>query len=657
MNMRIPLVLCCSLSTWASTVWTSTTWADLGPAAAAWNAPVDVQLPAPMRSIVLRRDIDPNQWIRELGLTDATHRKLGNNHLVQIPMHDAQWDAAGLCDASGVKSCGTDACQSIQLSVKTEGADSESGVKASVRRKPPEPEDHAEVTDDGHGTCSSPLALVPPEAGTAGSAGQLNLQLDLARQENPRRATTPSSVQPSDRPTDPSSTAPSEPGTSPGSGLDPSPADITDPGSNADRGPQLTALGWGEFRASAPADSTEYELLVGSGCDSVTIPLDALTPAHMPDRVTAVVTANTAPAIAVRNGLQLLSTSTLASTSETLVVYLTTQSVADTLAGLALDADIVSVQPEYIYTTTASAASATDYSDPLARFNYGPVQTGAVQLHRAAQGELQTIAVIDTGVAVELPEFDGRIEYEDFTGEGWSADAHGTAVVGIIAAAADNALGSYGVAPQAKILALKACQPVAPGKLSAKCRTSSLVQALDAAIVREASVINMSLAGPPDELLARYVARAAANNQLIVAGSGNGGVNAKPAFPAALDGVLAVTAIDANKVGYADANRGDYIDVAAPGVDIITPAPDGSYPISSGTSWAAAHVSGIAALVRELVPLSNAAEVTGYLSGHTSDLGPAGRDPQFGFGLIDACSVADAATASAVSCAQQEPSE
>jgi subtilisin family serine protease len=166
----------------------------------------------------------------------------------------------------------------------------------------------------------------------------------------------------------------------------------------------------------------------------------------------------------------------------------------------------------------------------------------------------------------------------------------------------------------------------------------------------------MSLSGPPDELVAKYIAQAVDQSRLIVAGAGNGGALAKPAFPAALPGVLAVTAVNNRNHLYEQANRGDYIDVAAPGVDIVTLAADGSFPVSSGTSWAAAHVSGVAALLHPLMPLSSPAEIAFLLRGHGADLGVTGKDSSFGYGLIDVCAAAAAATANAFTCPSEEVS-
>ncbi len=399
-----------------------------------------------------------------------------------------------------------------------------------------------------------------------------------------------------------------------------------------------------------PADTTDYSLMVGEGCQAVTVPLSSVAPARVPNLIVALVNGDPATVGAVHR-LSPIKQSQLASTGDTLVVYYSARPVPQVLPLLRLDSNFLMVEPEHIFTTSAAAAS---YSDPLATFTYGPAHTGALALHSDSTGQGETIAVIDTGVALEHPDLQGRVKHEDFTDLGWSEDAHGTAVASIIAAAANNGLGSYGVAPDANILALKACQPKQEGGLAARCWTSSLVKALDAAISQDAQIINMSLAGPPDEILSKYVELAVTQNRLVIAGAGNGGPQALPAFPAAIPGVLAVTAIDRNNRPYRDANQGDYIDIAAPGVDIITASPGEGFPASSGTSWAAAHVSGIAALLKPLMPLATPADIAFLLRSETTDLGAPGKDQQFGYGVVDACAAASVATAQAITCGEAD---
>jgi subtilisin family serine protease len=266
------------------------------------------------------------------------------------------------------------------------------------------------------------------------------------------------------------------------------------------------------------------------------------------------------------------------------------------------------------------------------------------------------LAVIDTGVDLEQPDLRGRVAaHADFTGTGFAADLHGTAIAGIIAAAADNAAGAYGVAPDVELHVYKACQPVDAGKLAAQCWSSTIAQALDAALAADTDILNLSLSGPPDPLVARLVALAQTQGRLVVAAAGNGGPMAKPAFPAALPGVIAVTATDAHDRLYTRANEGAYVAVAAPGVDIVAPAPGDAYPVLSGTSMAAAHVSAAFALLLESAPAADAATARLALEGTARDLGAPGHDERFGAGRIDLCKAASEVSTGAVVCGGDSP--
>lgn len=601
----------------------------------------------------------------------------------------------------------------------TPGSDQGAGaVQARLVRNPPELVPVPDEADLEAGTCSGP-PLIPPLAGPAG-AGPGEIMLDLRGLPGnggsggvspsggtgapapatsiPGPATEPGTVALPRAETSATDAGGAASGSGPGGQPGPGDSVVADaeatdvPGSADDTGATDTAgstepagtiegVEPGQATASAvarrsfefvlnsrfnplggvqlgtdelPDDTSDWSLVVGAGCSEVSVPLSSLSPARAPGMVLAVVVSGSAADIATSYNLQVVREITLDTTGETLAVFATADNIGQVIGLLGLDSRVTGAQPEYVYGTSAVAVG---HSDPFAFFTYGPEKTGAIGLHGDAKGAGQLIAVIDTGVDAEHPELKDRIrEHIDVSDRGWSADAHGTAVAGIIAANADNGLGSYGVAPEAEILALKACQPKEEGGLEARCWTSTLVKALDVAMVKDAGVINMSLAGPPDELLERYVGLATSQNRLVVAAAGNGGPNAKPGFPAALSevlsGVVAVTAVDANDGLYADANLGDYIDVSAPGVEIIAPAPDGAYPPLSGTSMAAAHLSGIAALMRELMPMASGAEIATVLKTNVIDLGVAGSDAQFGAGLIDACAAAELLSAAAVVCPQ-----
>lgn len=399
-----------------------------------------------------------------------------------------------------------------------------------------------------------------------------------------------------------------------------------------------------------PTDTQCWDLVVESACSMTVTPLESLVPARELKRVLVLLPtskAGTVQAIATRYGLRVLRRVELTTLKEVLVVFeIDGSGTVDTLLPrLLADGAIADAYPEQLFSTSAN------YSDPYAGLAYGPKKIGAPKLHQSATGKGSLVAIIDTGLDEQHPELaDSIAEFQDLTGKGWSADLHGTAIAGIIAAKANNGMGTYGVAPDVKILALKACQPKQAGKLGARCWTSTLVQALDLAIQKNAKIINMSLGGPPDKLVARYVRAAQQQGRLIVAAAGNGGPHAKPAFPAALQEAIAVTAIDALNSAYVKANVGDFIELAAPGVDIISVTPGQDYPVLSGTSMAAAHVSGAAALLMQLQPSLTPQAIRQSLLESVTDLGEPGADAQFGGGVIDSCKAAEHLTGNGASC-------
>jgi subtilisin family serine protease len=240
------------------------------------------------------------------------------------------------------------------------------------------------------------------------------------------------------------------------------------------------------------------------------------------------------------------------------------------------------------------------------------------------------IAVIDTAMDTAHPVFSGaRIETFDALSGAGAPEAHGTAIAGIAAARS----GLEGVAPAADIISVRAFSSQAGA--SAKSFTFAILKGLDWAVMRGARIVNMSFAGPEDPILARAVAAAHERGLILVAAAGNGGPKAKPAYPAAYTQVLAVTATDNRDELYKDANRGRYIALAAPGVDIIAAAPGGAYDISSGTSLAAAHVSGIAALMLERDPNLTLADIRSVLTASAQKIKGLGAQGA-GSGVADA---------------------
>ena len=302
-----------------------------------------------------------------------------------------------------------------------------------------------------------------------------------------------------------------------------------------------------------------------------------------------------------------------------------TRSIADVVQQLATDARVEIASPHYVYTASQGAAKAL----PVPQ--YAPAKLKLSAAHKIAEGKRIKIAVIDTSIDVAHPAFGGvRIETFDALGESKpEPEQHGTAIAGIVGARADL----EGVAPKADLLSVRAFT-AKPGA-AAKSYTLAVLKGLDWAATSGARVVNMSFAGPQDPILEKALKAAGAQGIVLVAAAGNGGPQAAPAYPAAYPIVIAVTATDTADELYKDANRGSYIAIAAPGVDIIAAAPKGAYDVSSGTSLAAAHVSGIAALMLEKNPKFTGKDVRAALTSSAQKLSgkPAS---EVGAGVADA---------------------
>jgi subtilisin family serine protease len=252
------------------------------------------------------------------------------------------------------------------------------------------------------------------------------------------------------------------------------------------------------------------------------------------------------------------------------------------------------------------------------------------QAHSVAKGDKVAVAIIDSGIDTTHPELQDVIaDSYDALNSTEPAHSHGTAIAGAIVAHAKLT----GVAPAARILAIRA---FGVSGNSAESTTFTVLKSLDWAASHGSRVINMSFAGPFDPAVGRSLTAVRQKGIVLVAAMGNAGPKSPPLFPAADPNVIAVTATDADDKLFAASNRGKHVAVAAPGVDVLLPAPGGAYQMSSGTSFAAAHVSGIVALLLERRGSLTPDNVRQILQSTAKDLGPKGRDDQFGFGLVDA---------------------
>lgn len=253
---------------------------------------------------------------------------------------------------------------------------------------------------------------------------------------------------------------------------------------------------------------------------------------------------------------------------------------------LARDSRIAWTQPVQVY--TAQASPARQPNDPLFAAQPAARQWQLAKLQRLATGNGVRVAVVDSGIDASHPDLAGQIAVNRnfVAGRPMAAEQHGTGVAGIIAARAGNGIGLAGIAPGAKLLGLRACWQ-ATGKT--QCDSFSLAKALYFAIDQKASIINLSLSGPDDRLLRELLKTAMAKGETVVAAfdrsQPDGG------FPASVPGVIAVT--DASLAG---SRSRVYI---APGRDVPTTQPGGRWFLVNGSSFSAAHVSGLFALLRQ----------------------------------------------------------
>ncbi|HXV27735.1 MAG TPA: S8 family peptidase, partial [bacterium] len=310
-----------------------------------------------------------------------------------------------------------------------------------------------------------------------------------------------------------------------------------------------------------------------------------------------------------------------------------------------------------------------------------------------SKGTGVTVAVIDTGIDFNHPDLVNNVWYNDAElyglpgvdddGNGFVDDirgwdfhnndnnsiddhGHGTHVAGIIAAAADNGIGIAGIAPESKIMSLKALNASGSGFIQ------SVISAIRYAANMGAKVINMSLgimknflSKTLQKLFNNAVQYAVGKGAVVVAAAGNDGANIKNTYPAALSNVIAVGATEpvTNKRAYFS-NFGSQLDFVAPGVDVLSLRAGGTsfglnstnfaYSRASGTSMASPIVAGVVALLRSWNPLLSLTDIYNRLKNSAVDLGSAGFDSYYGYGLVNAFAALTYGTSTSTSSSSSE---
>ncbi len=272
-------------------------------------------------------------------------------------------------------------------------------------------------------------------------------------------------------------------------------------------------------------------------------------------------------------------------------------------------------------------------NDPRLAEQWHLAKIGAPAAWDVEMGDGVVVAVCDTGIEAEHPDFMGNVQLPGYNAVDDSSDIspihfHGTAVAGVVAAFGDNKIGVVGVAYGSRILPVKITNRADTGAW-----TSDLAEGICWAADHGAKVVNVSYSGCEDPVIdeaARYIR--AKGSLLIMAGGNYGRYLDLPNYPS----FLRVAATDWQDNHASFSAWGPYISCAAPGVAILTTDLNGAYAAYSGTSFAAPVVSGIAALLWSANPALTPANIESLILGGCKDLGAAGRDDYFGYGRVDA---------------------
>jgi len=271
---------------------------------------------------------------------------------------------------------------------------------------------------------------------------------------------------------------------------------------------------------------------------------------------------------------------------------------------LSKDSRVQLAQPLQDYAVYADTTQgAHQYNDPYANLQRGFVETDAALAHNVTRGDGVHVAIVDTGVDMMHPDIQGSVAQArnlvDANVASFNADSHGTEVAGIISAIGDNHQGIVGIAPKAILSIYKACWYLPGSNTGAHCNSFTLAKALAAVIDTDARIVNLSLGGPADPLLNRLLGELLRQGRIVVAAMPPEGNNG--GFPNDTPGVIVVRAGSSSPPPPGV--------LSAPGNDILTTQPGGGYDFTTGSSMAAAHVSGIVALLLAMAPKLDARTV------------------------------------------------
>lgn len=237
--------------------------------------------------------------------------------------------------------------------------------------------------------------------------------------------------------------------------------------------------------------------------------------------------------------------------------------------------------------------------DPYASLQYGLAVTGVRYARDLGNGSGVKVALLDSAPEDQHADLSAvRLEaIPETEGRGLQTGVHGTLMAGVIAASEGNGYGIAGIAPGADLISIPICRP--DGGAGGSCSIYHMLRGLDIAFEAEAEIVNLSLSGPPNPLLERGMARLDELGVVVVAAAGNEGIE-EPRYPAAYETVVSVGAVDQEGRLFEQSNRGPWVELSAPGVEVLSTVPGNAFAFGSGTSLAAAHVTGMIAVLTEV---------------------------------------------------------
>jgi subtilisin family serine protease len=309
--------------------------------------------------------------------------------------------------------------------------------------------------------------------------------------------------------------------------------------------------------------------------------------------------------------------------------------------------DVLAVEVPSVAHALALPAATPPSADPRVKNQWALAAFPFASLWPCGRGAGVTVAVVDTGVQAAHPDFSGHVlpgvailndGPVQLGAGGTDPNGHGTHVAGIIGAA-ENGIGIVGIAPEATILSVRVLGSDGSGL------STDIAQGITWATDHAADVINLSLGSDIDSpSVDAAVGYAINHGVVVVAAAGNTNETTKlPEFPAALPEVIAVGALASGGAVDTYSTRGDYVDVAAPGSEILSTVPTSTWQKKSGTSMAAPHIAGLAALIIDARGRITPAAMLARLTSTATDAGPTGFDPAFGWGRVNPVAALNAA--------------